>query len=159
DEPLLEIPQDVLEHVHVLAHRRLHSQCFHEQLPIPLGEFLGTVQMSLTDQPSEHFALLWVMGQQKIFVDCVELHQGLPRDSILHEILPTTVTEDPFDKILPERRLSEPPSFPDRNQREQLDKGPGEQSDSVPAGHAMLIVDADSFDTAARRTLLKDVPG
>ena len=64
-ESFLEIPQDVLEHVHVLAHRRLHGQCFHEQLPIPVGEFLGTVQMSLTDQPSEHLALLWVMGQQQ----------------------------------------------------------------------------------------------
>ncbi len=89
----------------------------------------------------------------------MELRQGLPRDSAPNEILPATVTEDPFDKILPERRLAEPPFFLDRNQRKLLDKGPGEQSDSIPAGHPVLIVDADSLDTAARRTLLKDVPG
>ena len=115
--------------------------------------------MSLTDQPPEHLALLWVMGQQKIFVNRMELRQGLPRDSAPNEILPATVTEDPFDKILPERRLAEPPFFLDWNQWKLLDKGPGEQSGSIPAEFPMFTVDTYPLDTAARRTLLKDVPG
>src|SRR4029077_17941873 len=92
-------------------------------------------------------------------MDRVELHQSLSRDSALNEFLPAAVTEDPFDKILPERRIAEPSFFFDRNQRKLLDKGPRKQSDSVPAGPPMLIVDTNSLDTATRRTLLKDVPG
>jgi hypothetical protein len=65
----------------------------------------------------------------------MELHQSLPRDFALNEILPVAVIEDP------------------------LDKGPRKESDPVPAEFPMLIVDTNPLDTAARRTLLKDVPG
>jgi len=61
-EPLLEIPNNVLEHVHMFAHRRFHGQCLHEQFPIPVSEFLGTMPLCLTDQPPEHLILLWAMG-------------------------------------------------------------------------------------------------
>ena len=114
--------------------------------------------MSLADQPSEHLVLLRVMGQQYVFVDRVELYQGLSRDSPLNEVLPAAVTEDPFDKILPERRVAEPPFFLDWNQRELLDKSPRKESDSVPAWHSLLIVDPNSLGPAARRPFLKDVP-
>ena len=134
----------------MLAHRCLHAQRFHEQFPIPVGEFLGTVPRSLTDQPPEHLALLRVMGQEQILVDRVELHQVLPRNSALNEILPAAITEDPLDKILPERRITEPPLFLDRNQRKLLGKGPRKQPDPVPAGLPMLIVNTNSLDTAAR---------
>jgi len=80
--------------------------------------------MNLTDQPIEHLVLLRVMGQQHILVNRVEPRQGLPRDSVPNEILPATVTENPLDKILPERKIAEPPFFLDRNQRKLRDKAP-----------------------------------
>src|SRR5678815_1740307 len=121
-----------------------------------MGEFLRSVLLRLANQPSEHLILLRVMGQQYVFVDRVESYQGLSRDSFLNEVLPAVVTEDPFDKILPQRRIAEPSFFLDRNQRELLDKSPRKESDSIPAGHPLLIVNPNSLDPAARRTLLKD---
>ena len=149
-QAFLEMANNVLEHIHMFAHRRLHGQHLHEEFPVLVGKFLWTVLMSLPNQPPEHLALLRVMGQKQIFVARVELHQGLPRDSPLNEILPAAVTEDPLDKILPECRLAEPPFFLDWNQRELLDKSPRKEPDSVPAWHPMFIVDPNSLDPAAR---------
>src|SRR5262245_10547662 len=149
-ELLLEVPQNVLEHIHVLAHRRLHSQRFHKQLPIPGCEFLGAVEMSLTDQPPEHLALLRAVGHQQILMDRVKLHQGLFRGSASKEILPTAVTEDPFDKILSERRITEPSLFLNWNQRKLFHKGPRKQSDALPVWCPMRSIETNSLDPAAR---------
>src|SRR5512145_2201622 len=74
-ESLPEISQDMLEYVDVLPHRRFHGQGFHEEFSIAGCEFLWTVLVSLTDQPSERLASLRMMGQKHIFVCCVELNQ------------------------------------------------------------------------------------
>src|ERR1043165_8033220 len=138
-ESCFEIPHQGLEYVHVLAHRRLHSQCFHEEFPIPAGEFLGPVLMGLTDQPPEDHILLRVMGQQQVLVDRMELYQSLPRDPTLDEILPTAVTENSLNKVLPERRVTEPSFLLDRNQWKLLHKSPCKESDSLSTDHSMLM--------------------
>ena len=86
------------------------------------------------------------------------MHQGLPRNSTLHEILPAAVAEDPLDKILPERRIAEPPFLLDWNQRKLLNKGPRKQSNPVPVRYPMVIVNTNPFHTAARRILFKHIP-
>src|SRR5262245_17568571 len=158
-EPFLEMSNNVLEHVHVLAYRCLHNKCTHKQFPIPVSEFFRARLVSLTDQPSEYLVLLRVMRHQQILVDRVELHQGLLRGSPPNKILPPAVTENPLNKILSDRWVTEPPFFLDRNQRKLLHKGPRKQSDSVKAGDPTLSVNTNSLDTATRRTLLKDIPG
>ncbi len=114
-----------------------------------MGEFLRSVLLRLANQPSEHLILLRVMGQQYVFVDRVESYQGLSRDSFLNEILPAVVTEDPFDEVLSERRITEASFFLDRSQRKLLLKSSRKQSDPVPTVPPLFIVDPNPLDPAA----------
>src|SRR5574340_641329 len=67
--------------------------------------------------------------------------------------------QHPFDEILPEERITEPPFFLDGNQGEPLHERAGKEPNPSAARHAMPIVEADPLDAAARRVLLEDIAG
>lgn len=96
----LEVAHDMLQHIDMLTHRRLHSQGFHEVRSVRQRQLFEAIPLRLTDQTPHRFVVLLAMGQQQVFVNCVEAYQSLFRDSVLQQILEPAVTEHPLDEVL-----------------------------------------------------------
>lgn len=158
-QSILEVAQNVLQYIDMFPDRRLYGQRFHEELSVLHGQFPRSVPLRLTDQPPQLLVMRPAVREKQILMDGVKPYDSLSRDAVPHKILEASVTEYPFDEVLSEPGIAEPSFLLDGNQRKLFDKGLREQADAIPAGHPMLIVDADSLDAAARRIFLEYVPG
>jgi len=61
-QSILEVPYNMMQHVHVLTHRRLHGQGLHEEVAVLQRQLFGSIPLRLTDQPPHRFVVLLAMG-------------------------------------------------------------------------------------------------
>lgn len=156
-KPAFEMTQDMLKHIDMFADRRFHSEGLHQEFTVSPREVFGPQLAYSRDEAAQHAIVLNAMRQQQILVDRVESHHSLSGDTLLNKVLPPTIAKDSLDKVFSDMRITQPSFFFYRNQRKSFPERPGKQADPVSAGHAMFIICADPFQSAARRIFFEDV--
>ena len=95
------------------------------------------------------------MCHENQFVGGVEGNESA-EGGLLHELLPSVIDENPFDKILAYPHIVEAAVILDRQQRKVMHESLGKNSDSVVSYLAGMVIYLNFSHAAARRFAFED---
>ena len=143
------------QHVAVLLRGGAHAQGVgHEGAVLAVGLVDGSGQVG--DEPAHPPVVLLAAGQEEQLVPGVEVHQGPAAGRHGGQVAEMFAHEHAFDEIFPQPAVVEPTILLHRQQGKVPGEGPGEHAGADIAGHALLRVDLDPVEAAARRILFED---
>jgi hypothetical protein len=157
-EDLLEVAQDVLEHVHVLLGGGDLPQAGHVDLLILLGELSTGSPLGVGDQLAQAAVPGPVVGHEQELLAGVEADQVSHRPAPLEHRPEAPVSEQALEEVLAQARVVEPAVLLGGEVGEPLQQGGGEQAPPGLAAHAGLLrVDLDPLHAARGGVALEDV--
>jgi hypothetical protein len=99
-QSILEVAQNMLQHIHMLPYSCLHLKRLHEQFTVLHRQILGLIPFCLSHQLPHCLVVLWAMGEEQILVNGMEADQCPSRDPVLHQILKPAITKHPLNEVL-----------------------------------------------------------
>jgi len=108
------------------------------------------------DEPAHPPVVLLAVGKKQQFVAGMEIHQGPTAGGCRPQVTEMFKDEDAFNEVFPQSAVVESAILLNRQEGEVASEGPGEHAGANIAGHALLRIDLDPVQAAARRVLFKN---
>ena len=138
---------------------RHDRQRLHERALVLASHLVAPPRLRTSDQPPDSAVGVNRMRHERQLVGGMEPDEITDRPAPLEQAAHPLVCEHSLDEVLAQSRIRQPSFLLDRKRRQPPGQGGGEDASAGHHRHAVVPIDLDAFEAAARRLLFEDETG